>query len=213
MATEILNLHPETPELRKISKVADFLRDGGVILYPADTGFCLGCNLSNKEAIARIRSIRRLPENKEMTFLCDTLSNIAEFAKVSNSAYKTIKRLIPGPFTFILPASKQVPKFAQNPRRNTAGIRVPENVLAQLLLKELETPMISISAVPREEMMGSDPDEIIRRLAPQVDIAVSSSIYDFAGPSTVIDMTDEEFKVIRAGAEAEFAQSMLPEAV
>ena len=105
MATAILNLHPQTPELRKIDKVVDALRQGAVILYPTDTGFTLGCALSNKEAIQRIRLIRRLPDSKSMTFLCSSLSNVAEFAKVSNIAYRTIKSLIPGPYTFILPAS------------------------------------------------------------------------------------------------------------
>lgn len=137
MASEILTIHSKTPEIRKIKMVADTLRNGGVILYPTDTGFTLGCELANKSAIAKLRAIRKLPMSKSLTFLCDSLSNIAEFAKVSNKAYKTIKSLIPGPYTFVLPASKNVPKFAQNPKRKTAGIRVPQNDLSQLLLMNL----------------------------------------------------------------------------
>ncbi len=200
MAAEILTLHPQTPEIRKITKVVDALRDGAVILYPTDTGFTLGCALSNKEGISRIRFIRKLPENKSMTFLCDSLSNVAEFAKVSNNAYRTIKRLIPGPITFILPASKQVPKFAQDPKRNTAGIRVPDNTLSQLLLKTMEAPIISITAKNEDGTVPPDPEQLVDMFAPLVDIAVRSDSYSFTGESTVLDMTNEEFTILREGA-------------
>lgn len=200
MAAEILNIHHLTPELRKISKVADAIKNGAVILYPTDTGFTLGCALSNKDAISRLRQIRRLPDNKALTFLCDSLSNIAEFAKVSNLAYKTIKRLIPGPYTFVLPASKLVPKLAQDAKRKTSGIRVPNNDLSTLLLKDVGSPIISISAKLDTEDFDRNPDRIIDAFAPVVDIAVSSDEYSFTGESTVIDMTTDEFKIIREGA-------------
>jgi tRNA threonylcarbamoyl adenosine modification protein (Sua5/YciO/YrdC/YwlC family) len=185
--------------MRKIVQIAEKLRNGAVILFPTDTGFALGCALTNKEAINKIRAIRRLPENKELTFLCDSLSNIAEFAKVSNVAYRTIKRLIPGPYTFVLPASKMVPKFAQNPKRKTAGIRVPLNELSQLILKELGAPIISITA-KRDDIITNKPDDVLRAFAPMVDIAVRSDKYKFTGESTVIDMTSDEFAIIRHGA-------------
>lgn len=200
MAAEILNIHHLTPELRKISKVADAIKNGAVILYPTDTGFTLGCALSNKDAISRLRQIRRLPDNKALTFLCDSLSNIAEFAKVSNLAYKTIKRLIPGPYTFVLPASKLVPKLAQDAKRKTSGIRVPNNDLSTLLLKDVGSPIISISAKLDTEDFDRNPERIIDAFAPVVDIAVSSDEYSFTGESTVIDMTTDEFKIIREGA-------------
>lgn len=200
MAAEILNIHHLTPELRKISKVADAIKSGAVILYPTDTGFTLGCALSNKDAISRLRQIRRLPDNKALTFLCDSLSNIAEFAKVSNLAYKTIKRLIPGPYTFVLPASKLVPKLAQDAKRKTSGIRVPNNDLSTLLLKDVGSPIISISAKLDTEDFDRNPERIIDAFAPVVDIAVSSDEYSFTGESTVIDMTTDEFKIIREGA-------------
>lgn len=205
MSALILSIHSKTPELRKIAKVVDALRDGAVILYPTDTGFSLGCELSNKEAIHRIRTIRRLPESKSMTFLCGSLSNLSEFAKVSNSAYRTIKRLIPGPFTFILPASKLVPKFAQNPKRNTAGIRIPDNDLSQLLLKDLGQPIISISAKRENGEPFENYDELITAYAPLVDVAVQSDEYSFAGESTIIDMTSDEYSILRKGAEYEKA--------
>ena len=200
MSSEIFSIHHKTPEMRKIAKVADALKSGAVIIYPTDTGLSLGCELSNKNAIERIRRIRRLPEGKAMTFMCDSLSNVAEFARVSNQAYKTIKRLIPGPYTFILPASKLVPKFAQDPKRKTSGLRVPDNNLSQLLLKELGSPIISISAKLPDSDDDLSPEEIIEALAPQVDIALQCDEYSFKGESTVIDMTTDDFAILREGA-------------
>ena len=201
MASTILTIHSKTPELRKIKKVADAVKNGAVILYPTDTGFTLGCELSNKEAISRLRRIRKLPPYKPLTFLCESLSNISQFAKVTNLAYKTIRGLIPGPYTFILPATKEVPKFAQNPKRNTAGIRVPDNDLAVLLLKEVGKPIISISAKRTEEDYFLNPEDLLDVMAPMVDIAVRSEEYNFVGESTVLDMTeDENFHIVRHGA-------------
>lgn len=200
MANMILTIHSKTPEIRKIQKVVEALRDGAVILYPIDTGFALGCKLSDHNAIERIRTIRKLPPHKEMTFLCESLSNISEFAKVSNAAYKTIKGLVPGPYTFILPASKQVPKFAQDSKRRTTGIRLPDNTLAILLLKELGSPIICISAKKETGETFTDYDELIDSLAPMVDVAVRCDEYEFVGESTVIDMTDDVFTLIRHGA-------------
>ena len=200
MTSEVLTIHSKTPEMRKIYEVADALRQGAVVLYPTDTGFTLGCELSNKEAIGRIRAIRRLPEEKAMTFLCGSLSNLSEFAKVSNTAYRTIKRLIPGPYTFVLPASKQVPKFAWDPKRKTAGIRVPVHNLSQLLLKEMDVPIISISAKFPNGAAISDTEELIKKFMPFVDVAVRSDTYNFLGESTVIDMTTDDFKIMRHGA-------------
>ncbi|MBE2189067.1 MAG: threonylcarbamoyl-AMP synthase [Desulfobulbaceae bacterium] len=195
-----LNIHRKNPEANKILKVVDALRDGAVILYPTDTQFTLGCALSNKEAISRLRAIRKLPESQSLTFLCDSLSNVSEFAKVSDDAYKLIKRLVPGPFTFILPASKLVPRFAQNPKRLTAGIRVPENILSQALLKSLEAPIISISAKLPDRAVMSDPNEILEAFSKLVDIAVSSDEYEFAGESTIVDLTGDTYEIIREGA-------------
>lgn len=201
MSALILNLHHKTPEKNKIERVIEILRDGGVILYPTDTGFTLGCELENKGAIEKLRQLRRLPEDKSLTFLCDSLSNVAEFAKVSNEAYKTIKGLIPGPYTFVLPASKLVPRFAQNPKKKTSGIRVPNNTLAQALLKELGAPIISISAKTAEGVEIEDPEKLVEYYKKRVDVAVTSDEYNFSGKSTVIDMTDEdEFTIIREGA-------------
>lgn len=204
-----LNIHHETPEASKIEKVTDALRDGAVILYPTDTNFTLGCELSNKQAISKIRAIRQIPDSHSLTFLCDSVTNISEFARVNNEAYKLIKRLIPGPYTFILPASKLVPKFAQNPKRQTAGIRVPGDKLSQALLKSVGAPIISITAKLPDKELGPDPEEIIEAFSKLVDITVSSDVYDFHGESTILDMTEEDFRIEREGAGMEKLREFL----
>ncbi|MGQ9818659.1 MAG: L-threonylcarbamoyladenylate synthase [Candidatus Kapaibacteriales bacterium] len=199
MPALVYNIHSKNPERRKLQKVCEALNEGAVLIYPADTGFSLGCGLANKDAIQKIRQIRNIPEDKALTFLCSSLSNISEFAKVSNLAYKTIKRLIPGPYTFILPASKEVPRFAQDPKRKTAGIRVPDHILSQTLLEELGVPIISISA-KIDGFIYQHPEELLEKFLNLVDIAIKSDEYNFVGESTVIDMTTNEFKIIRKGA-------------
>jgi tRNA threonylcarbamoyl adenosine modification protein (Sua5/YciO/YrdC/YwlC family) len=168
--------------------------------------------LSQKSAITRIRQIRRLPEHKHLTFLCDSLANIAEYAKVSNHAYRAIKRLIPGPFTFILPATKAVPHYAVDPKRKTTGIRVPDNRIALALLKELSTPIISITARSDDDEFDS-PEELLAAFTPIVDVVVTPSEYAFTGASTVIDMTQDAFSLVRRGARLNDVLAELPELV
>lgn len=199
MAAEVLTIHPKTPEVRKIERVAEMLRDGAVMIYPTDTGYTLGCKLSYKKSIEKIRQIRNLEEGKLMTFLCDSMAHLSDFARVSNDAYKTMKRLVPGPYTFILPASKEVPYFAQDYKRKTAGIRIPRHPIPVLLLKSLGEPIISISA-KLQDKPNATYDEIVDYYAKQVDIAVKLEEPDFAGQSTIIDMTGEEFVITREGA-------------
>ncbi|MEJ5286995.1 MAG: Threonylcarbamoyl-AMP synthase [Candidatus Kapaibacterium sp.] len=199
MSALVFTIHSKNPERRKLQKVCEVLYEGGVIIYPTDTGFTLGCALANKDAIQKIRQIRKIPEEKALTFLCKDLSNISEFAKVSNLAYKAIKKLIPGPYTFILPASKEVPRYAQDPKRKTAGIRVPDHILSQALLEELGSPIISISA-KIEGFEYTHPEELLEKFLNLVDVAVKTDEYNFLGESTVIDMTTDEFKLIRKGA-------------
>ncbi|MDR0927028.1 MAG: threonylcarbamoyl-AMP synthase [Ignavibacteria bacterium] len=201
---DIYNIHSQNPEGRKINQVVQGLREGGVLLYPTDTGFTLGCELGNKNAIEKLRRIRKISDKKSLTFLCNGLSNISDYARISNLAYRTIKRLIPGPYTFILPATKLVPTLALNPLRKTAGIRVPDNVIAQSLIEAMEMPIISISAKidteDEDDFIYLQPDEIIDKFTRLVDIVISTDDYDFQGESTVIDMVTDEFKIIREGA-------------
>jgi tRNA threonylcarbamoyl adenosine modification protein (Sua5/YciO/YrdC/YwlC family) len=199
MGAELLTIHHQTPETRKIQKVSEMLNDGAVMIYPTDTGYTLGCKLSNKNGIERIRQLRNIDSGKAMTFLCDSLNRLSDFAKVSDKAYKTMRGLIPGPYTFILPASKLVPYFAQDSKRKTAGIRVPYHLISIALLKSLGDPIISISAkIPDEE--NASYDEILDYYSKQVDIAVKLEEPNFVGQSTIIDMTDDEFFIAREGA-------------
>ena len=213
MSAEIFSLHTVNPEQRKINNIVDKLRNGAVMLYPTDTGFTLGCELGNKSAIEKLRKIRKISDKKSLTFLCHNLSNISEYAQVSNLTYRTIKKLIPGPFTFILPASKQVPKLAQNPTRKTAGIRVPNSVIAQSLLTAIENPIISISAKIETEneydFLYLDPDEIIDKFINLVDVVVCTDEYSFTGESTVIDMVSDHFKLIRKGADFDIVSQFI----
>lgn len=204
-----LRLHPTTPERHKLQRIAEALRYGAVILYPTDTGFALGCQLANKTAIDRLRLIRHLPSGKPLTFLCDSLKNVAEFAYVSTSAYRILKRLTPGPYTFILPATKAVPYYAQDLKRKTAGIRVPASPVCLALLQTFGSPLISISALS-DEAEAVDPDTLIERFAAQVDIVVETDIYNFQGPSTIIDLTEETPRILRRGAGLERALAVLP---
>ncbi len=202
MRAEVFGLHWITPEIRKINKIVEAIKNSAVILYPTDTGFTLGCQLANKNAIEKLRRIRNISTKKSLTFLCKNLSNISTYAKISNSAYKTIKSLIPGPYTFILPATKIVPQLAINPNRKTVGIRVPESNIAHTLLDVLDEPIISISARIGDDISYNflTPDEIIEKFINLVDVVVCTEHYNFTGESTVIDMVTDDFKIIRRGA-------------
>lgn len=200
MRATIYTLHASAPEKRKLQKVVDTVRRGGVLLYPSDTGFALGCELSNKNAIQRIRTIRRLDESKLLTFLCGSLSRLSEFALVEDDAYKAIRRLVPGPYTFVLNATKNVPRYAQDPKRRTAGIRVPADPLSQLLLEQLEAPLISITAKDADGVYLDDPDALVERFAAQVDVAITLDRYGFVGESTVVDLTGRAPQILRRGA-------------
>lgn len=207
---EKYSIHSVNPENRKINNLALEISDGAVVLFPTDSGFSLCCNLGDKAAIKRIRQIRNLREDQSMTFICGSLEKISMFAKVSNEAYKTIKALTPGPYTFILPASKEVPKFAQNPKRKTAGIRVPNSNLVQDLVDALDHPLIAISA-KMDEVDFYTEDDVIEKYHKLVDIVVETNEYNFTGESTIIDMesSETEFSVLREGAGMEKVNDLL----
>jgi len=204
-----LHLHPITPERHKLERIAEALRLGSLILYPTDTGFALGCQLGNKVAIERLRLIRQLPSEKPLTFLCDSLKHLSEFAYVSTSAYRILKRLVPGPYTFILPATKAVPYYAQDLKRRTAGIRVPDSRICLALLHTFGSPIVSISAVSTDTEEPVTVEELLQRLSSQVDIIVETDHYDFVGPSTIIDFTEEPPRIVRRGAGLERLREVL----
>lgn len=204
-----LHLHPVTPERHKLERIAEALRQGAIILYPTDTGFALGCQLGNKLAIDRLRLIRRLPSGKPLTFLCDSLKHLSDFAYVSNAAYRLLKRLVPGPYTFILPATRAVPYYAQDLKRKTAGIRVPDSALCLALLRTFGSALVSISALS-DEQEPLAPEALLEHYASQVDIIVETDDHAFAGPSTIIDLTTEPFRILRRGAGLERALEAYP---
>ena len=143
---EIYEIHPDTPQVRRIEQIRDALQNDAVMLYPTDTVYAIGCDLNSKSALERVRRIKRLSNDKPLTFLCPSLSNIAQYARVSDPAYRIMRRLIPGPYTFLLPATKLVPKLVKDPKRKTTGIRVPDQPICLALLQTLGNPIISTSA-------------------------------------------------------------------
>lgn len=150
MAT-IYQLHPDNPQLRTIAQIVSALRGGAIMLYPTDTVYAIGCDLMSKSAVQRVRQLKQMSNDKPLTFLCSSLSNIAEYANVSDVNYRTMRSLVPGAFTFILPATKLVPKLVLNPKRKTTGIRVPDHHVSQAIIEALGNPIISTSANLRED--------------------------------------------------------------
>jgi tRNA threonylcarbamoyl adenosine modification protein (Sua5/YciO/YrdC/YwlC family) len=195
---EYYELHPETPQLRYINKAVDILKKGGVIIYPTDTVYGIGCDIFNKEALERIFLIKNDSINKLFSFICYNLKDIAKYAKVSDYAYRTMKHLLPGPYTFILPAAKLVPKTLWD-KRKSVGIRVPNHAVTLTLVKELGNPIISTSTTNRKGEVLIDPFEIKNIFNSQVDLMLASG--NLSGdPSSVIDLSTETPEVIREGA-------------
>lgn len=215
MQTLIVPIHPTTPEQRLVDTVVSELRKGALMLYPTDTGMALGCTLANKHSIERIRRIRNLPEWKSMTFLCHSLANISEYAKVSNQAFRMIKKLIPGPYTFILPATREVPNFACDPKRKTVGIRVPNATIANAILETLGEPLISITAKDEHDNEFQTAEEAMEALGSQVDVIVTIQKFSwmdalqFEDASTVIDMTSDSIEILRHGAGIELVEEII----
>ena len=195
---EYFELHPETPQLRYINKAIEVLSKGGVIIYPTDTVYGIGCDIFNKEALERIFSIKNDSVSKLFSFVCSDLKDIAKYARVSDYAYRTMKHLLPGPYTFILPAAKLVPKKLWS-KRKTVGIRVPNHAVTITLVKEFGHPIISTSTTNRKGDVLIDPFEIRNIFNSQVDLMLASG--NLSGdPSSVIDLSAEVPEVIREGA-------------
>ncbi len=195
---EYFELHSDNPQLRYINKAVEVLKNGGVIIYPTDTVYGIGCDIFNKEAIERIFYIKNEAESKLFSFVCSDLKDIAKYAKVSDYAYRMMKHLLPGPYTFILPAAKLVPKKLWS-KRKTVGIRVPNHNITLTLVKELGNPIISTSVTSRKGAILMDPFEIKNIFNSQVDLMLASG--NLSGePSSVIDLSSDEPEVIRTGA-------------
>lgn len=197
-------LHPNNPQQRTIEQIVTELKKGAVMLYPTDTVYAIGCDLSVKSAVEKVRRIKQMSNDKPLTLLCSSLSNISQYATVNDRAYRIMKHLIPGPYTFLLPASKQVPKLVMSPKRKTSGIRVPDNVLCQELLKSLGNPLISTSAHIRDEdgeypTMNVEKAYLFDALENQVDIIIDNTVDPGFKVSTILDFTNKEPQVVRQG--------------
>jgi tRNA threonylcarbamoyl adenosine modification protein (Sua5/YciO/YrdC/YwlC family) len=200
----VYSIHPQNPQQRTIDEICQALKRGAVMLYPTDTVYAIGCDLNSKSAVERVRQLKQLANDKPLTFLCSSLSNISEYALVSDANYRIMKRLIPGPYTFLLPATKLVPKLVMNPKRKTTGIRVPDSLICQAILKTLGNPIISSSAhLPDEEgefpTIGLEKAKLFDSLANLVDIIVDDDSELGVEVSTILDLTTDEPTMVRKG--------------
>lgn len=194
-----IQIHPKDPQPRLIKQVVETLKDGGVIVYPTDTIYGLGCDIYNHKAVERICRIKGIdPKKAQFSIVCSDLSHLSTFAKqISTSTYRTLKEYLPGPYTFVLPASKQVPKILQG-RKDTIGLRVPDNKITIALIKELGNPILSTSLPGEDVEEYTDPEIIYENYQNLVDIVVDGGIGG-AVPSTVVQFQDDEFELVRQG--------------
>ena len=193
-------VHPVNPQTRLISQAVGILRQGGVIVYPTDSGYALGCMMGDKSALEKICRIRQLEDEHNFTLLCNDLSELSVYAKIDNTAFRLIKNNTPGAYTFILKATKEVPRRLMNEKKKTIGIRVPTNNIAQALLTELGEPLMSSTLIlPGQVLAEADPEEFRGQLEKVVDLIIDGGTQG-AQPTTVIDFSDDEPKVVRFGA-------------
>ncbi|WP_434153563.1 L-threonylcarbamoyladenylate synthase [Pseudomonas sp. JZ134] len=198
--SQYIEIHPENPQPRLIRQAVDIIQSGGVIAYPTDSSYALGCRIGEKNAVERIRRIRQLDDKHNFTLVCRDLSELGLYAKVDTSTFRLIKAHTPGPYTFILNATREVPRILLHPKRRTIGVRVPEHPITQALLEELGEPLMSVSLImPGEKESLSDPYEMRDQLDHLVDLIIDGGMGGLE-PSTVISLTDSEPEVLRVGA-------------
>lgn len=197
--SQYFSVHPTHPQLRLLNQAADIVRAGGVIVYPTDSTYALACQIGDKAGLERIRAIRRLDKLHHFTLVCRDLSELSNYARVDNWSYRILKRLTPGPFTFLLQASREVPRRLVHPKRKTIGLRVPADPIAQALLEAVGEPLMSTSLImPDETTPLSEPEDFRARLEHQVDLIIDGGAGGLT-PTTVVDLTDAEPKVVRQG--------------
>ncbi len=197
--SQFFYVHPDNPQGRLMKQAAEIIKQGGVIVYPTDSGYALGCHLGDKKALERICRIRNIDKEHNFTLVCQDLSQISEYTRVDNSAFRLLKNNTPGPYTFIFKGSKEVPKRLLNPKKKTIGIRVPDNTIAQSLLTELAEPIMSTSLImPGAEMAEYDPEQIRELLEHQVDLIINGGHLG-EHPTTVVDFSNDNIEIIRVG--------------
>lgn len=196
----ILNIHPENPDPKRINQVVEVLRNGGVVIYPTDTIYSIGCDMMNQKAVAKVASIKGLkPEKANFSIICYDLSHISEYARIETPDYKMMKKSLPGAFTFILNATGNVPKIFKN-KKKTIGIRVPDNNIARSIVKEFGNPLIATSVHDDDEILEytTDPELIHERYGKQVDIVINGG-YGKNEASTIVDLTNHNPEITRQG--------------
>lgn len=197
--SQFFQIHAENPQARLIKQAVEIIRQGGVVVYPTDSSYALGCQLADKDAVERIRRLRQLDDKHNFTLACRDLSQLGLFAKVGTQAFRLLKAHTPGPYTFILPATREVPRMLMHAKRRTIGLRVPQSPIAQALLQELAEPLMTVSLIlPGDTEPMIDPYEIRQRLEQQVDLIIDGG---FGGqePSSVISLIDDQPQVLRVG--------------
>lgn len=196
---QYFKVNPETPQQRLVRPAVEILKDGGIIAYPTDSGYAFGCQIGNKEALGRICRLRQLDEKHNFTIICQDLAQVGVYAHFDTPAFRLIKANTPGAYTFILKATKEVPRRLMHPKRKTIGIRVPDNAIAQALLKELQEPMMTTTLIlPGEESPLTDPVEIRNRLEKKVELVIDGG-YGGLRPTTLVNFVDGEPNILRHG--------------
>ncbi len=196
---QYFDIHPENPQQRLIYQAVEILNQGGVIAYPTDSSYALGCHIGDKQALDRIRTIRRVDATHNFTLVCRDLSELSTYAKVENNVYRLLKHYTPGPYTFILKATSEVPRRLQNPKRKTIGLRVPDNNITLALLEQLQQPIMSSTLIlPHKDQPLSNPDDIREQLEHQVDLVIDGGFCGLEA-TTVVDMVNGVPEIIRRG--------------
>lgn len=196
---EFLEIHPKNPQPRLIQQAVEILRSGGVIAYPTDASYAFGAQIGDKQAMDRIRRIRRLDENHNFTLLCNDLSQVSTFTKMGNHAHRLIKSLTPGPFTFLLDATREVPRRLQHPKKKTIGVHITDNVIARAILTALGEPLLtSTLQLPDDDEPMADPFDIRERLDRELELVIDGGIIEYR-PTTVIGCIDDKIEIVRQG--------------
>lgn len=197
--SQFFRIHPQNPQRRLINQTVTIIQDGGVIVYPTDSSYALGCHIGDKSAMERLSRIRQTNKAHNFTLVCRNLAEISTYAKLDNVSFRFIKSLTPGPYTFILKATHEVPRRLQNPKRKTIGLRIPEHIIAQAILSALNEPIMSSTLIlPNKEMPETDPEEIQELLEKQVDLIIDGGNCGFE-PTTVIELLGDIPQILRQG--------------
>jgi tRNA threonylcarbamoyl adenosine modification protein (Sua5/YciO/YrdC/YwlC family) len=196
---QFFEIHPENPQLRLIHRAVEIIRQGGVIVYPTDSSYALACQIGDKAALDKIRRIRQLDDKHNFTLVCKDLAQISNFTKIGNDAYRMIKALTPGPFTFILDATREVPRRLQHPKKKTVGIRIPQHPIALMLVAELEEPLFTTSLLlPGMSEPLTDPFDIRKRLEREIELVIDAGVIEYR-ETTIIEFSNNGPEIVRQG--------------